>query len=77
MITKRDIRVGSIFKLMPGPGSHSEQPYNVKVIEFDSKGFKTELHGPAPETYIPPHERRFNFNDVEWENYHRKRFIPL
>jgi hypothetical protein len=75
MINNKDIKVGSIFKLMPGKGSHSPDPYHVRVVAIDSYGFETVLYGDPPKTNIPPHTRRFEFNSREWESYHRPRFI--
>jgi hypothetical protein len=75
MITERDIKIGALFKLLPGPGSHSKEPYVVRIVDIDGDGFSTEVFGEAPKTHIKPHIRRFNYNSLEWNNYHKKRFV--
>jgi len=74
MITEKDIMVGAKFRINPGPSSHSKIPYLVKVIDVDKNGFVTKVIGTAPPTGVPPHNRRFDFNSMEWEGYHKRRF---
>lgn len=72
-----DLKVGAIFRVNPGKGSHSTTPYCVEIIKVDRKGFCTKLHGEAPFTGIEPHIRRFDFNSPVWIEYHKKRFEKI
>lgn len=79
MIKDSDIKLDKIFKLNPGSGSHSPEPYLVKIIEVYPWGFYTEVFGgayPNP-SYCKPHRRRFSFDSHEWSDYHKQRFEEI
>jgi hypothetical protein len=74
----RDIKVGAKFRVNPGKGSHSKEPYIVEVVEVFSWGFSTQMAGSMPSDIdIAPHVREFTFKSSEWKDYHHKRFEKI
>jgi hypothetical protein len=63
---------GLIFKVHPKCGSHSKDPYLVKIVYTCNDYIETELVNPAICT--EPHRRRFTYSSKEWKTYHHDRF---